>query len=525
MSSIPQAKVLWADDEIAHLKAHILFLEEKGMRVTAVSNGADAIRAASAEDYDIVFLDEHMPGLSGLETLARLKEAQPSIPVVMITKSEAEDLMENAIGSKISDYLIKPVNPHQILSSCKKILDGRLLVGQKVNSGYLKDFSAIGSAVSDRLDTSEWMDVYRKLVFWEIELENTEDTSLREVLASQKTEANVGFTKHIQANYLKWMAAPTNARPLLSPDLFSERVFPLMEAGEKAPVVMLLIDCLRYDQWKAFETILSTMFSVESEELYLAILPTATQYARNAIFAGMFPLEISEKYPKSWVADDEEGGKNLHEHEFLQEQFTRRKIAGRPNYHKIVSNEEGKNFSDNVLNLLRHDFSAIVVNFLDLLTHSRSEMNLVKDLAPDEAGFRALATAWLEHSWLLAALRKLRDKKVKIIITTDHGSIRVNKPLKIIGDRHTTTNLRYKHGRNLSYDENARQIFTVRKPELARLPKSSLSGTYAFAAEDGYFVYPNNYNHFVALYKDSFQHGGLSLEEMLVPFVVLSPKG
>lgn len=516
-------KILWADDEIAHLKAHILFLEQKGLQVVPVTNGEDAVAAVVEDEFDLVFLDEHMPGLSGLEALSRIKLSRPNLPVVMITKSEEENLMADAIGGQIADYLIKPVNPNQILASVTKLLKGRELVSQRVTVGYQQDFRNIGMAFFGEQSADEWIETYRKLTYWELQLRQSDERSMREVHEAQKAEANVNFGKFFTHNYLDWVNSSVGKRPTFSPDLLPTHVFPHLGQGHES-VFFLLIDALRFDQWKVMEPVFAQYFDVVQEGMYYSILPTATQYCRNAIFSGMFPMEISEKFPKYWVSDEEEGGKNQHEADFLQELILRSKLNIKHSYTKIISNEDGKAFEQNIPNLMRNDFNAVVVNFIDMITHSRAEMNLVKELAPDEAAFRALAKTWLEHSSLLSALLKLRDRKVKIIISTDHGSVRVNKPLRIVGDRQTTTNLRYKQGRNLNYDADARLIYTVRKPQDARLPKSTVSASYVFALEDGYFVYPNNYNHYASYYKDTFQHGGICLEEVLVPVVTLQPK-
>lgn len=517
------ARILWADDEIDLLKPQIIFLQQKGLSVESVTNAMDAIDLVASEDFDLIFLDENMPGMSGLEALAEIKALKPHIPVVMITKSEEEHIMENAIGSKISDYLIKPVNPNQILSSIKKLLSGKTLVSQKLNMGYQQDFRNIGMAFFEDMNASEWMDIYKKLIYWEVELSNSEDKSMVEVLHSQKAEANINFSKFIINNYEGWMKQPVGQRPLLSPDIIEQKVFPHLN-GEKYSLFFLLVDCLRFDQWKIFESILAEYYTIDQEEMYISILPTATQYARNAIFSGLFPDQIAERFPKYWVSDDEEGGKNLHEADFLQELILRNRLNIKHSYTKIITAEDSKQATDNYMNLLHNDLNVVVVNFIDLIAHARSEMNIIRELAPDEAGLRSLTRSWFEHSSLLTLLKKLREHKVKIVLSTDHGSIRVKKPLKIIGDRHTTTNLRYKHGKNLNYDEKSRQIMTIRKPEDGHLPKSTVSGSYAFATEDCFFVYPNNYNYYVNYYRDTFQHGGLSMEEMLVPLVTLTPK-
>jgi CheY-like chemotaxis protein len=528
---MPEAsiRILWADDEIETLKPHVKFLEAKGMAVTGVTNGEDALDLARAQDFDVVFLDENMPGLSGLETLARLKALRPHVPVVMITKSEEENVMEDAIGSKISDYLIKPVNPNQVLLSVKKLVQGRELVSAKTTEGYQRDFREIAMAFFDRLDTTGWADIYRKLMHWDTELRTSgSDSGMRDVLASQWQEGNTNFGKFVMEHYLDWVNtdySPSQEarRPLLSPELLRHRVRPLFDSPQESLFVIVL-DCLRYDHWRAFTQVLAPYFAVEREEAYFSILPTATQYARNAIFSGLFPLDIHERYPRLWVFDDEEGGKNANEEALLREFLTRNRLDVKWSYTKVITNEHGKQLEDNALNLCQNDVNFVVVNFIDLVAHARAEMSLIKELAPDEAAFRSLSESWLQHSSFLAALKKLRDRNVRILITTDHGVIRVRRPAKIVGDRETSVNLRYKHGRNLNYDEKARYIFSVKKPKEARLPTATVSGSYAFCAEDYYFVYPNNYNHFVRHYEDTFQHGGISMEECIIPLAVLVPR-
>lgn len=520
---ITETKILWADDEIDLLKPQILFLQQKGFSVLPVTNGQDAVEAVEANRFDIIFLDEHMPGLSGLETLSRIKALRPEIPVVMITKSEEEHLMEDAIGSRIADYLIKPVNPNQILLSCKKILDNRKLVERKTTSGYQEDFRKIGMAFYDDMDIQGWAEIYRKLVFWELELEKQEDSGMKEVLLDQKTEANVNFAKFIQKEYPKWVSGKGSGKPILSPDVFSEKVFPLLNKGQES-VFFILVDCMRYDQWKVFEPLVRQYFDIEDDSWYLSILPTATQYARNSIFAGLFPAEIASRYPKYWLNDDDEGGKNQFEGELLTEQISRKRLNIRHHYHKIVSNEQNKELADTILNYLHYDLNAVVVNFIDMLSHSRTEMNMIRELAPDEAAYRSLSRSWLEHSPFLQMLKKLREKNVRIVITSDHGTVRVKRPVKIIGDRNTTTNLRYKQGRNLNYDD-ARYLMTINNPLDIQLPKMAVSARYVFTTEDYFFAYPNNYNHYVQYFKDTFQHGGISLEEMVVPLITLKPKG
>ena len=518
------ARILWVDDEIDLLKGHILFLKEKNFNVSSASNGIDALEMLRQDSYDIVFLDEQMPGMDGLTVLTEIQQLSPNTPVIMITKSEEEHIMESALGAQITDYLIKPVKPSQILLACKKVLENKRLITAKVNSDYQQDFRNIAMQFFEDNDYKDWVDIYRKLMFWEGKMGENEDKSMEEVLATQLSEANANFGRFVSRNYLDWLhTSDQDERPVLSHDIIPRMVLPHLDGGYES-VFFILVDCLRYDQWKAFEPVISDLFYIENEQAYYGILPTATQYSRNAIFSGLMPLEISKRYPKNWLNDDEEGGKNQSEDFFVEELVKRMRLNIKHSYAKIIANEDGKNLADNILNLMHNDLNVIVYNFIDLLSHSRTEMNIIRELAPNEAAYRSLSRSWLEYSPLLRVLKTLSRKNVKIILTTDHGTIRVKRPSRIIGDRTTTTNLRYKQGKNLNYDESAKHLFTVRKPSDAFLPQSNVSSTYVFAMEDYFFAYPNNYNYYVNYYKDTFQHGGISLEEMIIPIIELTPK-
>jgi len=514
------ANILWADDEIDLLKPHILFLSEKGYHIETATNGNDALEIFRSKDFDLVFLDENMPGLTGLETLTSIKAINPEIPVVMITKSEEEYLMEDAIGATIDDYLIKPVNPKQILLTIKKLIDNKRLVSEKTSMAYQQDFRTLGMTLNDNLSYQEWIDVYKKLIFWELKLEKLEDEGMHEILTMQKGEANAQFSKFVEKNYAKWIADQDNA-PVLSHQLFRKKVFPSL--NENVPTFFILIDNLRYDQWKIINPIISEYFRIEEEETYFSILPTATQYARNAIFSGLLPLDMEKRFPTMWQNDEDEGGKNLYEENFLEDQIKRlvRKDI-KFSYNKILNQDQGKDLVETLQNLMDNDLNAIVYNFVDMLSHARTDMQMIKELANDDAAYRSLTLSWFEHSPLLDLLKKLSQKKVKVIITTDHGTIRVKKPSKVIGDRNTNTNLRYKQGKNLNY--NAKEVFHVKNPHDVQLPKLHVSSSFIFAKEDSYFVYQNNYNQFVNYYNDTFQHGGISMEEMIIPFVTYKNK-
>jgi CheY-like chemotaxis protein len=511
--------ILWADDEIDLLKPHILFLEQRGYDITPVNNGAEAVELNESRTFDVVFLDEHMPGMSGLEALGLIKTAKPNVPVVMITKNEEEQIMEEAIGSRIDDYLIKPINPSQILLSVKKLLDKKALVSEKTTSSYQQEFQRISLAFQDNLNHDEWADLYKKLVYWELEMGQA-DASMTEVLESQKVEANLNFCKFIRKNYEGWLNDPNSKKPLMSHQLFKRKVFP--EVNATRPTFVLVIDNLRYDQWKAIEPELLDYFVVDKEETYYSILPTTTAYARNAIFSGMLPSEMAKVHPDLWVGEDVDEGKNNAEDEFLSRQIKRNNLAIRFSYHKIKRLEEGRELVDTVSNLFENDLNVIVYNFVDMLSHARTDMAMVRELAPDEAAYRSLTKSWFTHSPLIEILRKISERKARVIITTDHGTVRVKKPFKIIGDRSVNTNLRYKQGKNLGYEGD--KILVASKPERFFLPKNNVSTTYVFAIEDQFFAYPNNYNHYVSMYKDTFQHGGVSMEEMIIPLILLTSK-
>ncbi|MEX1003060.1 MAG: bifunctional response regulator/alkaline phosphatase family protein [Crocinitomicaceae bacterium] len=513
-----EVRILWADDEIDLLKPHILFLEEKGFEIDTVNNGSDAVEMAGEKRYDIIFLDENMPGLSGLETLSKIKKTDPAVPVIMITKSEEEHIMEEAIGGQISDYLIKPVNPNQILLSLKKNLDSKLLVSQKTTSEYQMEFRQIGMQLNDRLDAEEWAEVYDKLVKWELKLEKSDDPSMQEIFAMQKKDANTQFCKYIDRNYRSWIAGDEDA-PVMSHQLLSKK---LMDGLGKEPVFLFVIDNLRYDQWLVLRPLVNEFFNVDKEELFYSILPTATHYARNALFAGLMPAEIEKQHPGLWLNENDEGGKNMHEEELLKANLKRHHKNVSTSYHKVVKLDFAKRLLDRLSDLYQNDLNVIVYNFVDMLSHARTEMEVLKELADDEAAYRSLTKSWFNHSPLKEMLRQIAEKGIKTIITTDHGTIRVDNAVKVVGDKNTSTNLRYKVGRNLNYDEN--DVIVSGNPEDIQLPKENVSSQFIFSKENDFFAYPNNYNYYVKYYKDTFQHGGVSLEEVIIPWVELSPK-
>ncbi|NDW19024.1 PglZ domain-containing protein [Dysgonomonas sp. 216] len=510
-------RILWADDEIDMLRPHVLFLEEKGYEITTVNSGQDALDCCKEEDFDLVFLDENMPGLSGLETLSLIKEINPNIPIIMITKSEDEGIMTHAIGKKIADYLIKPVNPNQILLSIKKNLHKDDIVTEVTLESYREEFNKIGMQINMASDFDEWSDVYKKLVYWETELTDSQNP-LMEMIKAQKQDANNSFAKYIKRNYEGWIQDPGN-RPVLSVDVFKEKLFPVLDEGEK--VFFILIDNFRLDQWWTVKELLAPNF-VFNEELYYSILPTATQYARNAIFSGLMPAQIAKMFPELWVDEDEEEGKNINEEPLIQTQIERFRKKYSFSYNKLITSAQGEKLIQNFDSLLNNQLNVVVINFVDMLSHARTDSKMIRELASDEAAYRSLTKSWFKHSSTVELFNKAAEKGYKIILTTDHGTIRVKNAVKVVGDKNTNTNLRYKLGRNLNYD--TKKVYDIKDPAKIGLPAPNISTKYIFALNDDFFAYPNNYNYYVSYYADTFQHGGISMEEMIVPLITMTPK-
>lgn len=514
-------KILWADDEINLLKPHILFLNDKGYEIITAMSGDEALDIVKEnKSLSAVLLDENMPGLSGLDTLLKIKQVNNDLPVIMITKSEEEHIMNEAIGGKIADYLIKPVNPNQILLSLKKALDNKRLVSEKTNTDYRKEFGQIGMTINDNLSWQEWIDIYKKIIYWEIEMDKLQDKSMLDVLKMQKSDANTQFFKFVERNYISWLNGKNTAPPTMSHTLFKNKF--VKELVKDEPVFFILIDNLRLDQWKVIQPIIQDYYQVESEDAFFSILPTATQYARNAIFSGLLPSEMEKMFPNFWLNDEEEGGKNMHEEAFLQAQLKRLGKDIKTSYNKITNFNAGKKLSDNLSNLLQNKLNVIVYNFVDMLSHARTEMEVIRELAENETSYRSITKSWFEHSPLLDIIKQLAAKKIKVVITTDHGTVHVKEPTKILGDKNVNSNLRYKQGKALEY--NYKEVFEIKNPADAFLPIQHPSSRFVFAKEDRFFAYPNNFNHYVNYYKNTFQHGGVSLEEIIIPYIVLSAK-
>ncbi|MBQ0114227.1 MAG: PglZ domain-containing protein [Bacteroidales bacterium] len=514
-------KILWADDEIDLLKPYILFLEAKGYKVVPANDGQEALDILEKEVVDIIFLDENMPGVNGLEALTRIKLKYPSIPVIMITKSEEENIMEQAIGSKISDYLIKPVNPNQILLVLKKHLDKSRLVTQTSTMSYQQEFRNLSMKINEDLSWEEWIELYKKIVYWEIELSASKDESIFEILKDQKTEANERFSRFYQNNYNEWIKDKQGIAPIMSHKVLSKYVFPLLKE-RKRPIFLIVLDNFRFDQWRALKPKIEQIMSVKKEDIYYSILPTTTQYARNALFASMTPLEIKQNYPQYWIDEDKEGNKNQYEPDLLTDNLKRHRIKASTTYHKVLNVTYGMRMIDILPNFMQNDLNVIVYNFIDMLSHARTDSDLVRELAADENAYRGVTKTWFEHSPLLEVLKYLSDKDADVFITTDHGSVKVHKPVKIKSNKEASVNLRYKIGRLLDVD--TREVYDVKNPSEIMLPSLSMMSPIVFARANGYFVYPNNYNQYVSYYMNTFQHGGISMEECLIPFIHLTKK-
>ena len=516
-----EVTILWADDEIDLLKPHILFLKEKGYSVVPVQSGRDALDELEAGgQVDLVFLDEQMPGLSGIDTLRAIKQRWPQLPVVMITKSEEEHIMEDALGGKISDYLIKPVNPNQILLTVKKHTELRRLQSERSTMDYQQQFREIGMQLGDRMDAEGWKEMYRRLVYWDLELAGTEDDNIHEIFLSQKREANAQFCRFYEDHCLEWLGG-REEKPAMSQTVLQQWLFPLLK--DNRPTFLIVIDNFRYDQWKFVQPLVEQYFRVERDEMYYTILPTTTQFARNAMFAGLMPSEIERKYPQYWVNEDEEGWKNQYENELLDENLRRHGLGLKHTYNKVFNAQYGKKLVDRLPELMRSPLNVIIYNFIDMLSHARTDSDIVRELAENERAYRSLTLSWLEHSPLMEMLQALSEQEVNVVITTDHGSVRIDRPVRVKGDRDISVNLRYKQGRLLDY--NPKEVFEVKDPARLFLPRRHLTSPYIFCHQGDFFAYPNNYNEYVKYYMNTFQHGGISMEECLVPFVVLRPKG
>lgn len=510
-------KILWIDDEAELLKPYFLYLQDKGYEVESVTNGQDALDIIDGGNYDIVFLDENMPGLSGLETLVKIKEKDTTLPVVMITKNEEEDIMDMAIGNKITDYLLKPVSPQQILLLLKKHLHQKDIISNQVTTSYRQEFGKIGMRIGECRTAEDWKAMYVTLLHWETELQDT-DNEMKEILQMQKSEANNAFAKFIEKSYEGWFNGED--RPLISPDIMKKVVMPKIDEGEK--VFMIVIDNFRYDQWLSIRDSVMEYYNVDNAEPYFSILPTATQYSRNAIFSGLMPDQIAKLYPQYWVEEDEEEGKNLNEEKLIGTFFDRYRKKVTYSYTKINDSVQGEALIKRLNEICENQLNVLVVNFVDMLSHAKTDSRMMKELAQDDEAYRSLTQSWFRHSAMMPLLKSLSQRGIKVVLTTDHGTIMVKNPVKVVGDKQTNVNLRFKVGKSMGY--NKKEVFEVMKPNAVGLTSPNISSTYIFAKNNDFFAYPNNYNYYVSYYKNTFQHGGVSMEEMMIPIVEMSPK-
>ncbi|MEE9442263.1 MAG: bifunctional response regulator/alkaline phosphatase family protein [candidate division Zixibacteria bacterium] len=521
MMAVPSNKILWVDDEIDMLEAHISFLTQRGFEVTPCSSGDDAIDAISKDEYDLVLLDEMMPGKDGLQTLVEIKDIRPHLPVVMVTKSEEESLMEEALGQKIDDYLTKPVNPSQVLMAIKKHVQSKKIVTGKLGQRYITDINRINMNLAGAAEWSDWAEAYITLCEWYLELDKYPDEGLAEIQKGTYKEWNNQFARYYEKNYENWVNDKN--RPPLSPDVVDENVIPRLESGER--VVFIVIDCMRMDLWLKLEQLLADLYHIEHKH-YFSIIPSATPFARNAIFSGKFPIKVAKMYPDDWKAyPDDEVSRNKREGELLENQLKEKNVSVQngSKYIKVLNVYEGEGLAKRVESCLASQLVALVVNFVDVLTHGRSSNVLLKEIVPDEAAFRSLMTTWFEHSTLFETLKMLARKNVTVVITSDHGSTLCSRGTIAHGKRDTSTNLRYKYGDNLNC--NPREALLIKNPDRYQLPSFTLATTYIITREDFYFVYPNKYNEYQKHFQNSFQHGGITMDEIILPVSILKPKG
>jgi CheY-like chemotaxis protein len=515
-----RASIMWVDDEIDLLKSHIVFLEEKGYSVRSVSNGEDAVDLIQKEPFDLVLLDQMMPGMDGLTTFVRIKDALPAMPVVMITKMEEEELIDEALRKRIDDFLLKPVNPVQILSAVRRILERREIRQRELSREYVEDFNSIEGVRSQTQGPREWIDIHTRLSQWDVMLDQFPDAGLMQSHLDQRRQCNVEFCMFIEKSYRKWVSGED--RPLLSVDVVSDFVAPYLSSNKR--VYFIVVDCLRLDQWLTIEPMLEPYFSIK-RDYYYSILPTATPYSRNSIFGGLFPSELATTYPEFWnETGSDETGKNRFEKQLLERQIRKMGLKVNPSvkYIKVYSPDEAVQARKQIPTLQAIPLVALVFNFVDIVAHSRSESRVLQEMLPNESAYRSFTASWFMHSPLYDILKAISLQDAVAVVTTDHGSVLSRRSAVALGDRETSTNVRYKFGTNLNCDP--RYAVQVRNPAEFKLPGGGINKNYIIAKEDYYFVYPTNFHEYERQYKDSFQHGGISMEEMILPCVTMTPK-
>lgn len=517
----PNQRILWADDEIDMLRPHILYLKGKGYEVEAVSNGEDAVKSAEAKSFDIVLLDEMMPGMGGLATLEAIKQRHPNLPVIMITKNEEENLMNMALGRQIADYLTKPVNPSQIHLAIKKVFESEALQRSQRTRDYVAEFNRVLSLRHGALGWQDWAELFQRVVGWDLEFRQIQEESLRQSHQEQKGQLNREFARFVEDHYAGWVQKPFGERPPLSVDIAPHWVLPHLKEGRR--VALVVIDCMRLDQWSILEPLVRPYFDIKTD-LFMSILPTATPYSRNAIFSGLYPSEIARKYPDWWLENaPKEDSRNRYEKELMDKLLEAEGIptAGH-RYLKIFTPQESNNLRKKINTLGEATFLSMVFNFVDMLAHGRSESELLQELAPDEEALRGVLQSWFQHSALLEVLRVLSRQDTVVVVTTDHGLVQVKRSSEVLGNRDTSTSIRYKFGDNLGCNE--REALHIKRPEEYKLPGDGLIKHYIIAKENFYFVYPTNFHQYERQFRNSFQHGGISMEEMILPVATLYPR-
>jgi hypothetical protein len=453
-----------------------------------------------------------------LTTLEEIKDIEPHLPVVMVTKSEEESLMEDAIGSKIDDYLVKPVNPSQILLVIKRLLDSKKIISSSSMRRYVQEINKFNQQLYGPMQPEDWHTAARLIAEWNLEMDESTDEGLKQTHEGTKKEWNNEFTKYILNSYQKWLH--TDKRPRLSPDVTAEFVVPPLK--QKKKTLFVVVDCMRLDQWMLIEPLVAEFCNVQ-RDYYFAILPTATPFARNSLYAGLFPDDINKAYPDLYATMDE-GSLNRDEDRLFSDNLARNglRFENQMKYVKVYDNSEGEALAKRASDFFESPAVTFVFNFLDILTHGRSSNVILKEIAGTEAAFRTLMRSWFVHSPLYTILQTFIQRGFHIVVTSDHGSVLCRQGTMAHGRRSTSTNLRYKYGDNLNSDP--KDSLLIKKPDQWRLPKFTLATTYIIAKDDYYFVYPNNYNEMVRQFQNSFQHGGISLEEMVVPIATLTPR-
>jgi DNA-binding response OmpR family regulator len=513
--------ILWVDDEVESLSSHILFLQEQGFNVEKAAHGDDALALLQRTAYGVVLLDEQMPGRRGLDLFRAIRALDLTLPVVMVTKSEEPATLKDAIGADISDYLVKPVNPRQVLSVVTRILEGDRIRQQRLSRDFATRFRELEARRAGVLDWRSWTELVVELAEWEFRLGQAEEPGLSEALQSLQASLRQDFARFIDQQYAGWLRGTRADRPPLSVDIVPEFVEPALRQHKKA--LLVVVDCLRLDQWEAIRPLISTRFDVETS-YYFSIVPTATPFARNAIFSGLLPAALQAAHPH-WWRDQDESSLNAHEHELLSAQLERRYGRQIPvRYEKVFTAADGEALLTRLpSHLAAEGVTALVFNFIDQLTHGRTENSTLFEVARDAPALRSLTRTWFERSALWGALREAERRNVPVLLTTDHGSIHCHSPATVFARRDATANLRYKFGEDLRTQEREAAIVV---DDLASfgLPARAPGTRLLLATGDRFFVYPTKLREYQARYRGAFLHGGVTPEEMVLPIALLTAR-